>query len=69
MTLTRIEIPPDRNPTLRRVPDLILANTLCCQPSLAGAAMQIGQLERREFITLLGGAASGRHVHSGNEER
>ena len=43
---------------LQQAPDLILGNLLCCTDLLAGAADAIGQLKRREFITLLGGAAA-----------
>src|SRR5215831_15578335 len=37
---------------------MILANSISCNPALAGGdRMQFDQLKRREFITLLGGAA------------
>jgi hypothetical protein len=47
---------PDRNPALRRAPDLILSNPLNCNRG-QGQRMHSNRLKRREFITLLGGAA------------
>src|SRR5215467_1651195 len=46
----------DRNPALQ-TPDLILADPLCWGILARGRSMQFGQLKRREFIKLLGGAA------------
>ena len=48
---------PSRNPALRQATDLMLVNPLCCHLGL-GQQMLLGQLKRRQFITLLGGAAT-----------
>src|SRR2546430_17127001 len=47
---------PDRNPAAQRAPDLMLANPLSCRRG-QGQRMHFDRLKRREFITLLGGAA------------
>src|SRR4051794_35970942 len=44
-------------PQCSEPPDLICANPLCCLGD-EEQRMQFGQLKRREFITLLGGAAT-----------
>ena len=44
--------------TQRHTPCLIIANSISCNPPLAGGdRMQFDQLKRREFITLLAGTA------------
>jgi hypothetical protein len=47
----------DVDPAVQRGPDLTLANSVCSLESL-GQRMPFGRLKRREFITLVGGAAT-----------
>src|SRR5690349_21792226 len=49
--------PSPDDPALRRGPDLMLPNPLCSS-RWREAAMPFNRLSRREFITLLGGAAT-----------
>jgi putative tryptophan/tyrosine transport system substrate-binding protein len=48
---------PKRSFALRRATDLVPANPLCCQ-SGKGQQMPLGELKRREFVTLLGGVVA-----------
>jgi hypothetical protein len=50
---------PSRNPAAQQAADLIPANPLCCLCGYGtGSKMRLGQLKRRDFISLLGSAAA-----------
>jgi putative tryptophan/tyrosine transport system substrate-binding protein len=55
--LTQSGHEPGQNIALRWTPDLMLVHPLCCHTG-RGQRMQFGQLKRRNFIALFGGAAA-----------
>jgi hypothetical protein len=55
--MTRCGPQPGRDPAAQQAPDLALPIKLCSRPG-TGHGMQSDQLKRRDFITLLGSAAT-----------